>query len=83
MQLIKNKYPKQLILKTHIHTYSEHDCVCKLDVVDIDSRNEADQARNDIGVVHIYRFCYGLETIQQSLCVLVRKTVKKARKTSA
>lgn len=53
-----------------IQTYSEHDCVCELNVVDADSGYEANEARNDIRVVHIYRFCYGLEPIQQSLCVL-------------
>lgn len=71
MQL-KEQTPRRLILKTHIQTYSEHDSVRKLYVVDVDSGNEADQAGNDIGVVHVYRFCYGLETIQQGLCMLVR-----------
>lgn len=45
-------------------TYSEHHRVCKLDIVDADSGDEADQAWDDIRVVYIYRLCYGLEAIQ-------------------
>lgn len=86
MQLKKKKiHPIKLFIKTHIQTYSEHDRVCKLYIVDADSGNETDQSGNDVGVVHVYRFCYRLETKQQSLCMLVRtnKQVSKRQQKPA
>lgn len=54
-------------------TYGEHDCVGQLDVVDVDAGYEADQAWNDVGVVHVYRLSDGLEPIQESFSVLQQK----------
>lgn len=51
-------------------TDSEHHCVSQLNVVDADSGDEAYEARNDVRVIDVYRLRNGLETVQQSLCVL-------------
>lgn len=52
------------------HTDCEHDRISQLDVVDVDSWNETDESWDDIRIVHIYRFGDGLESVQQSFCML-------------
>ncbi|TNN38381.1 hypothetical protein EYF80_051447 [Liparis tanakae] len=44
--------------------------VQRLDVVDADPGDEADEAGDDVGVVHVYRLRYGLEAVEQSFGVL-------------
>lgn len=52
------------------HTDCEHDGVGQLDVVYVDSWNEANESWDDIRIVHIYRFGDGLESVQQCFCML-------------
>lgn len=57
-------------MSVSVATDSEHDGVGQLDVVDVDSEEESDQAWDDIRVVDIYRLRYRLEPIQQRFCML-------------
>lgn len=52
------------------HTDCEHDRVSQLDVVYVDSWNETDESWDDVGIVHIYRFGDGLESVQQRFRML-------------
>ena len=52
------------VIDDSARTDSEHDCVRQLDVVDADPGDEANQAWNDVRVIHVYRLCNRLEPIQ-------------------
>jgi len=45
-------------------TDGEHHRVRQLDVVDADPGDESDEARDDVGVVHVYRLRDGLEAVE-------------------